>query len=513
MAQTLLNEDLNIIAESNLEILPLDGDLAIIQKLDDEPNDVEGLTSDQLKAKFDQSGLTIQKYINESLIPQILAADATEAARTAAEAQREHQEDLRQQAEAQREANEQARADETAGIVVQATQQAQLAREWADAAQKAAAGGDHALRHAADGGDPITPEMIGAYSKAEVDARLENLTPGLLPQIVVTALTGSTVTCVKEDITLRVEENDGIWIFQVPKYGQWAVIIDEIVFKTILVDSVKQYVIDVFSSDQQEIHYTMLYDYGDECTDLTGGWQNPSDATRTFTKGESSLVVSGDPLYYAYWCAGFCTVNTMDLSAYSQLGFCFDGYFPIGNLSNSRFFRAPLDGNIRATAKGLGWYTSEDDYNIIWPVEVTGMDLDTVETTFTNKVAVVTPEQTQGYVMLVSANEGGTGSAMKYADLTMWSAFAVKEDDWTAICDAVGLPIPADLATLMGDAEAFASILSNINAVRTMVSTCTGDFMANAVASETFLAALEASPYKELVYANEHWSKFLAMVA
>lgn len=165
----LLNDDLNVIASSNLEILPLDGDLAIIQKLDDEPNDVQGLTSAQLKAKFDESGLIIQKYINESLIPQILADDATETARAAAEerreeqeVQRERQENLRQQAEGQREANEQARAEETAGIVAQATQQAQLAKGWADAAQKAAGGGNHAQRHAVNAGDPITPAMIGA---------------------------------------------------------------------------------------------------------------------------------------------------------------------------------------------------------------------------------------------------------------------------------------------------------------------------------------------------------------
>lgn len=51
----------------------LEDDLNIIQKLDDEPNDVGGLTSAQLKAKFDEAGLVIQKYINESLIPDLLS--------------------------------------------------------------------------------------------------------------------------------------------------------------------------------------------------------------------------------------------------------------------------------------------------------------------------------------------------------------------------------------------------------------------------------------------------------
>ena len=49
----------------------LTADLNIIQKLDDEPNDVGGLTAQELKQKFDESGNTIQKYMNEQLVPQL----------------------------------------------------------------------------------------------------------------------------------------------------------------------------------------------------------------------------------------------------------------------------------------------------------------------------------------------------------------------------------------------------------------------------------------------------------
>lgn len=50
-------------------------DLNIIQKLDDEPNDVGGLTAAELKAKFDEAGLTIQAWINEVFIPALVAAN------------------------------------------------------------------------------------------------------------------------------------------------------------------------------------------------------------------------------------------------------------------------------------------------------------------------------------------------------------------------------------------------------------------------------------------------------
>ena len=111
MSQPNLTEDLNVIANSNLEITMLDGDLNIIQALDDEPNDVGGLTSAELKAKFDEAGNTIKTYINETLIPEILTEEATEAARAAAEAQREANENQRIENEDARVASEKKRED------------------------------------------------------------------------------------------------------------------------------------------------------------------------------------------------------------------------------------------------------------------------------------------------------------------------------------------------------------------------------------------------------------------
>ena len=150
-----LTADLNVVANSNLEIQLLDGDLNIIQKLDDEPNDVGGLTSAELKAKFDESGNIIKKYINETLIPAVLTDDATEesrkqaeaarvaaeqgrvtaeegrvsaeTARAAAEQARSEAEASRVSAENARAAAETARADETAGIVARATEHANAA--------------------------------------------------------------------------------------------------------------------------------------------------------------------------------------------------------------------------------------------------------------------------------------------------------------------------------------------------------------------------------------------------
>ena len=46
-------------------------DLNIIQQLDTLPNAEGGLTAEALKKKFDESGLIIQEFINEVIIPAI----------------------------------------------------------------------------------------------------------------------------------------------------------------------------------------------------------------------------------------------------------------------------------------------------------------------------------------------------------------------------------------------------------------------------------------------------------
>lgn len=196
-----LTADLNVVANSNLEIQLLDGDLNIIQKLDDEPNDVGGLTSAELKAKFDESGNIIKKYINETLIPSVLTDDATEESRKQAEAARvaaeqgrvtaeegrvsaesgrvsaeqgrSEAESSRVSAENAREAAEQARADETAGIVARATAQANAAAESATeaaGAARSASGAAVAASGSASDAQTSATAASGSASQAQASA-------------------------------------------------------------------------------------------------------------------------------------------------------------------------------------------------------------------------------------------------------------------------------------------------------------------------------------------------------
>jgi hypothetical protein len=58
-------------------ITPFEKDIEIIQKLDDEPNDVQGLTPEELKKRFDQAAIWLKEYINGTLIPAITGDGGT----------------------------------------------------------------------------------------------------------------------------------------------------------------------------------------------------------------------------------------------------------------------------------------------------------------------------------------------------------------------------------------------------------------------------------------------------
>lgn len=172
MAQTL-EYNSSISQVSAVTIPVFDEDMDIIQKLDDEPNDVGGLTANQLKAEFDAAGKRTQDYINNELIPVLISGALTEEARANAEAERvvneqervsneearvaketsritaeanrvlaENERDVAEQnrviAEAARVSAEQARVDSTNGIVAQATAQANAAKTSADGAKASA---------------------------------------------------------------------------------------------------------------------------------------------------------------------------------------------------------------------------------------------------------------------------------------------------------------------------------------------------------------------------------------
>ena len=179
-------------------------DMDIIAALDDQPNDVGGLTAAELKAKFDEGGKAIQSYINDTLIPEVVGLDATEAerkaaetirlqseaarvtaeqgrvtaeeARVAADAERDHAEYLRQSGETGRIQGENTRRTQEAGRAREelarvdaetARVQAETARADAESLRVTAEGGRKSAETARTSAEALRVEVESARRKSE----------------------------------------------------------------------------------------------------------------------------------------------------------------------------------------------------------------------------------------------------------------------------------------------------------------------------------------------------------
>ena len=179
-------------------------DMDIIAALDDQPNDVGGLTAAELKAKFDEGGKAIQSYINDTLIPGVVGLDATEAerkaaetirlqseaarvtaeqgrvqaeeARVAADAERDHAEYLRQSGETGRIQGENTRRTQEAGRAREelarvdaetARVQAETARADAESLRVTAEGGRKSAETARTSAEAQRVEVESARRKSE----------------------------------------------------------------------------------------------------------------------------------------------------------------------------------------------------------------------------------------------------------------------------------------------------------------------------------------------------------
>lgn len=323
--------------------------------------------------------------------------------------------------------------------------------------------------------------------------------PTFCPQIVVTAPTGSTVTCTKGATVLNAEEVEGTWTFNVPEYGTWDVVIDGEVESIIVVDAVKRY---THTTLPQLINYTMLYDYGNECTAVTGGWgknltgamDSVSDtgsytsagiATSTVTKNEDHLSAylgmssSNTGTYYGYLALG--CVNPIDFSQYT------------GAFTKSRSEALILSSTYASVNfQPLNQWT---DY-----IETVGSPTIT-ETVKYYDVDLTT--QAQPYFNLRCIR-----SDSKYLKFDLYSAALFKTDDLSQLSSFIS-DTELTMEELLNRSN---ELLNNNKAVFYILRQCTGNFMGSAITSEIFMSELDNSPYKDRFYANEHWAKFLAMV-
>ena len=129
--------------------------------------------------------------------------------------------------------------------------------------------------------------------------------------ISVTYPSGSTCTCTKGSRTLRAKDTSGSYLFLIPEAGAWTVSCTDgtkTVSKSVTITA-------QYQSENVSLSYGLyLYNSGDECIDVTGGWRQT---------GGGSLSKESDNLYLT--TAGTSqigiaqTANTLSRGGYTTL--------------------------------------------------------------------------------------------------------------------------------------------------------------------------------------------------
>lgn len=139
-------------------------------------------------------------------------------------------------------------------------------------------------------------------------------------QIIVTADSGSSVTCSNRSVTKTATEKDGTWTFTGLDLGTWtitATLGEQTASKVVnLVRLSIEYVVLSYA--------TYLYNYGDLCTDLTGGWirkDRSTSVTVTVTEESNRLLMVANGWNDSRWVH---TAEKIDLTDLSSL--VFDGF-------------------------------------------------------------------------------------------------------------------------------------------------------------------------------------------
>lgn len=241
---------------------------------------------------------------------------------------------------------------------------------------------------------------------------------------------------------------------------------------------------------EQLINYTMLYNMGDECSDLTGGWNNVPPSSQSA------------------WNAGLITANTINVSGYAS------SFFK-GNIITRMVFGITASTTIPTSqvlsiSTNLGNSTAYTTPGLL----VNGIriyDISSVSTT--NRITLFDGTNSNVSGSVATKNSGNMYFNFSASQCTCFAIALLKSDDWATLCTKAGISAPATLADLLSNGTSLNTILSSSDATDFMVARCTGTFMGGAMQSSTFVSALNASPYKSKVQANTHWAKFLAMIA
>lgn len=245
---------------------------------------------------------------------------------------------------------------------------------------------------------------------------------------------------------------------------------------------------------EQLIHYTFLYDEGDECTDVTGGFTAFNGAGTT-SKGSNYLYAKTTT--YQGNIPGFVSANKIDLSEY-------DRNHVIAKIISSTHGAWICFDETRSTT-----ITYDNAKNYLAEMRVTYCSKDDPSGEKVYKYVDDTEVLDSGYAYIMT---NYSSNSFDRSEVYVYNWFLTKPDNYTLWADKAELTA-TDLDTLVADEASMGVLMNSKEAIKYMVKQCTGTAMVAVLQSDVAKAALAASPYLNTVIGNEHWAKFIMMLA
>lgn len=326
---------------------------------------------------------------------------------------------------------------------------------------------------------------------------------------------GSEVQVTFDGDTFDCPDTSGVWIFGCDTIGMYEISIKN-TSAVQMVEITTQGQIENVWISPQVINYALIYYLGNEFSNVAG-----TDEERYAISTGGWVGITGSNNYklgsytYIAFCAGFKTNVNINTAGY--VGIFIKRTYSFRDSGNyGKTSVGFYNGfNIQSTGVGYNMFNSTD----ILKADYSGNNKALLSTTIGSKniniafgVGHTFPTSSEArytttknsnnlYAKATDDNESLDGSSY----VQMYAVGFYKTDDISGL-SAYG----NDISTILSNA---ASLFADTTALNWMCLNCTGNFMISALSNSNFVNAMNTSPNKSILIANEHWNRFIALLS
>lgn len=318
---------------------------------------------------------------------------------------------------------------------------------------------------------------------------------------------GTQVQVTFDGDTVDAPDTSGVWIYGCDAAGTYTVSIKN-TSTSIDVEITTPGQVEDMWIDSQKINYRLLYHMGDEFENVagtpaekyalsTGGWttNNFIDGNNAFCGAKTNLNINTDGFNKIFCFGQKIMPSGVGIGAGTTSVFG-TGY----NIGSGRILNNQTLVNSQQSSNVYFKFGLDAINNFNLPImcasggQGSGGGIDSPTTTFTKNAN-----------NLNCYCKYGVEYTRHATNFTLYSIGFVKTDDLSGLST-----YGSDIATILSNAT---NLFTDVSALNWMVLNCTGDFMISALSNTNFINAMNSSPNKTILLANEHWARFIALLS